>query len=111
LEALTGKPQDGTLSGANAFAPGIDAFLKEHLFADIFGRGVLTYQQRELVTISILASLPSLEAQLQAHMGMGMHVGLTEVQLKNAFDLIRSNISQQQADTALSVLARVTADK
>jgi len=31
-----------TMNGANAFAPGIDAFLKAHLFTDIFGRGVLT---------------------------------------------------------------------
>src|SRR3954464_13036225 len=32
LEILTGKPQNGPLTGANAFASGIDAFLKEHLF-------------------------------------------------------------------------------
>jgi alkylhydroperoxidase/carboxymuconolactone decarboxylase family protein YurZ len=30
------------------FAPIIDTFLKEHLFADIFARDILTYQEREL---------------------------------------------------------------
>jgi 4-carboxymuconolactone decarboxylase len=77
LEVLTGKPQNGAVMGATAFAPGIDKFLKEHLFADIFGRGVLTYQQRELATISVLATLSGLDFQLQAHLGMGMNVGLT----------------------------------
>ncbi len=34
------------------FAPGIDTFLKEHLFADIFGRGVLDFKTREIATVS-----------------------------------------------------------
>ena len=33
------------------FAPGIEQYLKEHLFADIFARGILTYQERELATV------------------------------------------------------------
>jgi alkylhydroperoxidase/carboxymuconolactone decarboxylase family protein YurZ len=111
LETLTGKPQNGPLTGANAFAPGIDTFLKEHLFADIFGRGVLTYPERELATITVLASLPGLEAQLQAHLGMGMNVGLTEAQLEQAFALLESSISKQQADAARSLLARIKVPK
>ncbi|WP_218128310.1 carboxymuconolactone decarboxylase family protein [Mucilaginibacter sp. OK268] len=107
LETLTGRPQNGPLTGANAFAPGIDAFLKEHLFADIFGRGVLTYQERELATITVLASLAGLEAQLQAHLGMGMNVGLTEGLLEQAFALLESSIGKQQADAARIVLTKL----
>ena len=40
-----------------AFAPGIDMFLKEHLFADIFERGVLTWQEREIATVSALSAI------------------------------------------------------
>jgi alkylhydroperoxidase/carboxymuconolactone decarboxylase family protein YurZ len=111
LETLTGRPQNRPLSGANAFAPGIDAFLKEHLFADIFGRGVLTYQERELATITVLVSLPGLEAQLQAHLGMGMNVGLTEGQLEQAFALLESSIGKQQADAARTVLTKLKVTK
>jgi len=111
LETLTGKPQNGPLTGPNAFAPGIDAFLKEHLFADIFGRGVLTYQERELATITVLASLPGLEAQLQAHLGMGMNVGLTEGQLEQVFALLESSIGKQQADAARAVLTKLKVTK
>lgn len=46
LGELTQTKQPDKLSGYSAFAPAIDIFLKEHLFADIFERDVLTYAQR-----------------------------------------------------------------
>jgi 4-carboxymuconolactone decarboxylase len=111
LEELSGIPQSGPLTGANAFAPGIDIFLKEHLFADIFGRGVLTYQQRELATITVLATLPGLGSQLQFHIGAGMHVGLTEGQFSEAFALLEKNIDKTQAEAAQVVLKRAISVK
>ncbi len=67
LEVLTKTPQSGPAKGYGEFAPRIDTFLKEHLFADIFENDVLSYQQRELATISALAAMPGLEAQLTSH--------------------------------------------
>jgi quercetin dioxygenase-like cupin family protein/alkylhydroperoxidase/carboxymuconolactone decarboxylase family protein YurZ len=81
LETLTQRAEAAP-TGANAFAPAIDEFLKEHLFADIFWRGVLTYEQRELATLSALSALNGVEPQLQAHVKIGMNVGLTESQIK-----------------------------
>jgi len=107
LEQLTGKPQTGPLTGANAFAPGIDSFLKEHLFADIFGRGVLSYPQRELATITVLATLPGLESQLEFHITAGMNVGLTESQLREAFSVLRKDIGAKQADMADKLLTKI----
>lgn len=111
LEELSGIPQNGPLAGANAFAPGIDVFLKEHLFADIFGRGVLTYEQRELATIAVLATLPGLASQLQFHIGAGMHVGVTETQLQDTFTFLKKNIGKTQAEAAQAVLTRVVSAK
>jgi alkylhydroperoxidase/carboxymuconolactone decarboxylase family protein YurZ len=111
LEKLSGIPQSGPLTGANAFAPGIDIFLKEHLFADIFGRGVLTYQQRELATITVLATLPGVESQLQYHIGAGMHVGLTQGKLQNIFSILEKIIGKAQSDAAKAVLNRVVLAK
>lgn len=58
LEELSKTPQPKPAPGFGEFAPRIDAFLKEHLFADVFASDVLSYQQRELVTISALSSMP-----------------------------------------------------
>lgn len=57
LETLTGQRERETKTGYAAFAPIIDTFLKEHLFADIFGRNILTYTEREIATVSALVSL------------------------------------------------------
>lgn len=111
LETLVNMPLNGPLTGANAFAPGIDVFLKEHLFADIFGRGVLSYAQREFATITVLSTLSGVEAQLLAHFGMGMNVGITELQLKGLIALVGTNIGQKEAGIAGEVLAKVIATR
>jgi 4-carboxymuconolactone decarboxylase len=64
-------------SGYQLFTPIIDTFLKEHLFADIFARDILDYQERELATIAALASMPGTAGQLQFHLGAAMYTGLT----------------------------------
>lgn len=99
LQQLTGKEEKGPKTGANAFAPAIDTFLKEHLFADIFSRDVLNYRQREFVTISALAAMPGVEPQLQAHITMGKNTGVVESQLIELADLIEKYIGKVQANT------------
>lgn len=111
LEILTKTTQAKPAPGFGEFSPRIDAFLKEHLFADIFVSDVLTFQQRELVTIAALASMSGTEGQLQAHIGMGMNTGLTENQLIQAFDLIEKHIGRKQADIARKVLSKIESKK
>ena len=94
LETLTKTPQSKPAPGFGEFAPRIDAFLKEHLFADVFDSDVLTYQQRELVTISALAAMPGVEAQLQSHVTIGKNTGITDNQLVEITDLIERHISR-----------------
>ena len=110
LQSLTGIEEKGPKTGANAFAPAIDTFLKEHLFADIFSRDVLTYQQRELATISVLSALEGVAPQLQFHLAVGMNIGLTESQLKQVFSIIETHIGNPQAEIAKTVLLKM-ADK
>jgi len=104
LETLTKTPQSKPAPGFGQFAPRIDAFLKEHLFADIFESDVLSYQQRELVTIAALASMYGVAAQLQSHLGMGKNTGLTESQLLQVADLVEQHISRTQANTLRKLL-------
>lgn len=105
LQQLTGKEEKGPKTGANAFAPVIDTFLKEHLFADIFSRDVLNYRQREFVTISALAVMPGVGPQLQAHVAMGKNTGVTEPQLKELTLLIEKYVGRAQANTLRKAIA------
>lgn len=100
------------------FAPVIDTFLKEHLFADIFSRNNLDFQTRELITISTLAGLGAADAQLRSHIGVSMYNGITQAQLthwaslmqakvgvkegKVAKELVQSTLAQRQGATVLN---------
>lgn len=107
LEKLTGAPQPDELSGYSAFAPTIDTFLKEHLFADIFERDILTFAQRELVTISVISAIGDADPMLQSHLGISLHVGWTPEQLKEFITVISPTIGQEKITAATAVLHQV----
>lgn len=86
------------------FVPVIDEFLRSHLFGDIFGRDNLDFQSREIATISALATLQGLQAQLRAHFNVGLNVGLSEAQLRNIISVIAARVDQQRARTASQLL-------
>ena len=76
--------------GVFEFAPAIDQYLKEHLFTDIFARGILTNQEREIATISALSSMQGVESQLKSHIQCGKNTGLTDEQVNEIIDLTKS---------------------
>jgi 4-carboxymuconolactone decarboxylase len=98
---LSGGPVKGPLF---EFAPAIDTYLKTHLFGDIFERDNLDWQSRELATIGMLSALPGLESQLQAHMRIGMNIGLSEQHLRNLTELLADRVSAEAASRARSAL-------
>lgn len=113
LAKLGGRSTDGPIekptSGYGAFSPEIDRFLKEHLFADIFSRDVLTYAERELTTISVLIALGSgVEPMLASHLGLTMKQGLTKNQIEEVFALIEKSVSKADADAARKVFSEVS---
>jgi len=104
LEKLVGQPEQERKTGYAAFSPEIDVFLKEHLFADIFERDVLTYQQRELATISALCSMGNVEPMLKGHFIIGLNTGITKEELKKIISQIEKTTGKKEADAATRVL-------
>lgn len=112
LAKLGGRPTDGPIekptSGYGAFSPEIDRFLKEHLFADLFSRDVLTFAERELTTISVLIALGSgVEPMLASHLGLTMKQGLTKNQIEEVFALVEKSVNKADADAARKVFEEV----
>ena len=75
---LVGRPVSGPLFD---FAPGVNQLLQRYLFGDLFARGILDYQSREIATVSALASLDGVASQLKSHIAIASNVGVTETQL------------------------------
>ncbi|MDX8339425.1 carboxymuconolactone decarboxylase family protein [Draconibacterium sp. IB214405] len=107
LEELTNMPQSKPAPGFGEFSPRIDAFLKEHLFADIFESDVLSYFQRELITNATLASTTGTGSQLGAHIMFGMNVGISEGQLNDMFDVIEKTVGKEEAENGRAILKNV----
>ncbi|HEX5198482.1 MAG TPA: carboxymuconolactone decarboxylase family protein [Actinoplanes sp.] len=105
---LTGRPVTGPLF---EFAPAIDRFLKAHLFGDIFARDNLDWPSREIATIAALATLTGTESQLQSHLNIGLHTGLTKTQPRDLVQVIRTEIGQQQGETADRILDQVLTNR
>lgn len=107
LGELTGVPQPDKLSGYSAFSPTIDTFLKEHLFADIFERDVLTYAQRELVTISVISAIGDADPMLRSHLSISMRAGWSPGQMKEFITVIGPSIGKDKSQAANAVLTEV----
>lgn len=113
LAKLGGRPTDGPIekptSGYGAFSPEIDRFLKEHLFADLFSRDVLTFAERELTTISVLIGLGSgVEPMLASHLGLTMRQGVTKSQIEEIFSVIEKSVSKSDAEAARKVFSEMS---
>ena len=70
------------------FAPAIDEYLKAHLFGDIFARNNVDWKTRELATIAMLAVRDGVESQLNAHIEIGKHNGLTDDEVAEILDIV-----------------------
>lgn len=106
LAELSGIPADAPASGYAVFAPVIDKFLKEHLFADIFDRDILSWQDRELATVSVITGVGGVEPMAAAHMGICLHQGLTPDQLSALLNIIEINLGPEYTTPLRPVIER-----
>lgn len=97
LAEISGVPANAPKAGYAEFAPIIEQFLKEHLFADIFERDVLTYDEREITTVAILAAMGGVEPMARSHMGICLNLGITPDQLRHLLAIIEKNIGHKEA--------------
>ena len=106
LSELTGAPLDAPAPWYEEFAPGINRFLKEHLFADIFGRGVLPNPDRELATVSMLTVLGGVEPMAAGHIAICRNLGLTDAQLNAMLDIIERNQGPSKVASIRKIINR-----
>ena len=101
---LAGSPVQG---GMYDFAPAVDDFLKGHLFGDLFGRDILDFQTREIVTIAVLGNMSGVNPQLAAHFNLGMNAGLTKEQIEGIIDVLDKKAEKEQGKNARKIFEEV----
>ena len=90
-----------------AFAPATDYYLKAHLFGDIFARNNLSHADRELVTISALASIEGIEPQLKSHMTNAPNLGLTVAEVGAIPAVLAQKVGEKEAYRARKAFAEI----
>lgn len=112
LVEISGTPSDAPKANYAVLAPEIEVFLKEHLFADLFERDVLTYAERELTTVAVIASLgKGVEPMLKGHIGIALNVGVTPEELRSVMTIIERKVGRSEADSGRMILNEVLQSK
>lgn len=111
LAEISGVPADAPQAGYAVFAPTIERFLKEHLFADLFERDLLTYRERELATVSILAGVGGVEPMFKSHAAICLHLGITPEQLSALLNIVEVNLGKACSEPLRVVLNQLTEKK
>ena len=112
LAEISGVPADAPKADYAVLAPEIEVFLKEHLFADLFERDVLTYAERELTTVAVIASLgKGVEPMLKGHMGIALNVGVTPDELRGVLAIVEKHVGHSEADGGRLVLNELLQSK
>lgn len=111
LAEISGVPADAPKAGYAIFAPTIERFLKEHLFADLFERDLLTYRERELTTVSVLAGVGGVEPMFGSHAAICMHLGVTPEQLSAMLNIVEMNLGKTYSEPLRKVLSQLTEKK
>lgn len=105
---LTGRRVSG---GVYDFAPEMNTFLQEHLFCDIFARGVFTWEEREFATVGMLSGIGNVNPQMAAHMRTAMHNGVTPEELAAVTALLAEEVDEETGANAESVRQSVLSNE
>lgn len=89
------------------FAPSVDYFLKAHLFGDIFSSDVLSYQEREMVTIAALASMDGTGSQLKSHVRGAENMGVRIEQIRAVADVLKQTVGSTESKRVEKVIAEL----
>ncbi len=102
------------LSGAPfnyTFAPATDYYLKAHLFGDIFARDVLTYDEREIVTVAALSGIEGVHPQLKSHVNGARNMGVTDDEIHAIPAVLSACVGDVEAFRAKKAIAEVYGEK
>ncbi|MEJ5145332.1 carboxymuconolactone decarboxylase family protein [Sphingobacterium sp. MYb388] len=97
-------------TGYATLVPTIDVFLKEHLFFDIFGRDLLSYNTREIITIATLISMGGVEPIIQSHYIAASQLGVPQENIWLIIDVLEDELGTEKVASAREIASKVFAD-
>lgn len=79
-ELMTGADQN-VLKGLGKTAPDLANYVLEFVFGDLYSRSGLDIKTKQILTITILATLGNAKPQLAFHIKCGLNLGITREEI------------------------------
>jgi|SRR5471030_372487 len=85
LKEVDGTGGVGVIESLKDIAPDLGKYIIEFAFGDIYTRPTFDLKQRELITLSSLATLGGCEQQLKVHINAALNVGISKEEIIEVF--------------------------
>jgi 4-carboxymuconolactone decarboxylase len=79
-ELMEGGDQ-GVLKGLGKVAPDLGNYVLEFIFGDLYSRSGLDLKTKQMLTVTILATLGNAKPQLAYHMNCALNIGITRQEI------------------------------
>ena len=85
LAEVDGEGGEKVIESLRDIAPDLGKYIIEFAFGDVYCRGELNLQEREMVTITSLLALGGCEPQLEVHINGALNVGISPKKVVETF--------------------------
>ena len=85
LARIDGADGESVIRSLESVAPDVGRLIIEFAFGEIYPRGGLSVQERELVTVTSLLTAGGCEPQLEVHVNGALNVGVPQEKIVEAF--------------------------
>lgn len=85
LARIDGAGGESVIRSLESVAPDVGRLIVEFAFGEIYPRGGLSVQERELITIASLLTAGGCEPQLEVHVNGALNVGVPQERIVEAF--------------------------
>ncbi|WUJ68234.1 carboxymuconolactone decarboxylase family protein [Kribbella soli] len=111
MNAVDGGSAPAVMENLADIAPALAHHIVAFGFGDIYSRPGLDPKQRQLVTLGILTALGGCEPQLEVHIRTSLNVGLTPIEIVEAFTHAAGYAGFPRALNAIGVAKRVFTER
>ena len=111
LARIDGAGGEAVIRSLESVAPDVGRLIVEFAFGEIYPRGGLSVQERELVTVTSLLTAGGLEPQLEVHVNGALNVGVPQEKIVEAFIQCIPYTGFPRVLNALFVVKKVFAER
>lgn len=81
IQELMKNADEGVLKGLGKTAPDLANYVLEFIFGDLYSRSGLDLKTKQMLTITMLATLGNAKPQLAYHIKCGLNIGITRQEI------------------------------